>query len=302
MRLPRPRLLLAVCAAGVLTVAACGASGDDEPAAAPETPATEAPAKPAAAPAEPTQTLDFVARDYSFEGPTTATAGLTELTLDNAGVEDHQLGLFKLNEGVEAGAALAALGAAGHLEAGREFGEWLPGPNGVGPNGSVSVVTELEPGTYIVGCLIPAPDGTPHAMKGMLSQLTVAPSADPAAEPASSADLPVVSLQDYHFELPDGIGTGPVIVRNDGDDVHEFVVVRLADGATVQDVIAYEGATTKTSPPPSTMVTGTAFLDPGREGRLDLELEPGDYAAICFIPSPTGEAHAQLGMVHPFTV
>src|SRR5262245_9869743 len=125
MRLPRFRLLLAVCAAGVLTVAACGADGDDEPEAT-ET-QTETTEDPAVAPAEPAQTLAYVAHDFSFEGPTTATAGLTELTLDNAGAEDHQLGLFKLNEGVEAGAALGALGAAGHLEAGREFGEWLPG-------------------------------------------------------------------------------------------------------------------------------------------------------------------------------
>ena len=302
MRPVRASSLAAVVVASVLTVVGCGASGDDTDAAAPTAPESAAAAEPAVSSVAPDQTLAFVAHDFSFEGPTEATAGLAELTLTNAGAEDHQLGLFRLNEGVEPGVVLAALGAAGHLEAGREYGEWIAGPNGAAPAASATVITHLEPGRYIVGCLIPSPDGTPHAMKGMLSELTVTPAVTETA-PRNDAALPVVTLAEYHIELPADFGTGSVTIRNAGEEVHEFLIAELADGATVQDVIAYESAPRPRTPAqPYTMVTGTSFIDPGGEGRLDLDLEAGEYVAICFIPAPTGEAHFALGMVHPFTV
>ena len=150
----------------------------------------------------------------------------------------------------------------GHLEAGREYGEWIAGPNGAAPAASATVVTHLEPGRYIVGCLIPSPDGTPHTMKGMLSELTVTP-ATSAAAPNTDDALPVVNLAEYHVELPDDFGTGAVTVRNAGEEVHELVIAQLAGGATVQEVIAYESAPRPhPQPQPYTLVTGTSFIDP----------------------------------------
>ena len=302
MRPVRVSSLAAVAAAIVLTVAGCGASGDDTDTAPPAVPEAAAAADPAAASGRARPDAGVRRPRLQLRGPNQATAGLTELTLTNAGAEDHQLGLFRLNDGVEPGVALAALGAAGHLEAGREYGEWIAGPNGAAPAASATVITHLEPGRYIVGCLIPSPDGTPHTMKGMLSELTVTPAVTETA-PRNDAALPVVTLAEYHIELPADFGTGSVTVRNAGEEVHEFVIAQLADGATVQDVIAYESAPRPRTPPqPYTLVTGTSFIDPGGEGRLDLDLEAGEYVAICFIPAPTGEAHFALGMVHPFTV
>jgi len=35
----------------------------------------------------------------------------------------------------------------------------------------------------------------------------------------------------------------------------------------------------------------------------DLGREPGNYVAVCFVPDPaSGKAHAELGMITPFTV
>jgi hypothetical protein len=302
-------MAVAIVAAAALFAAGCQSAEEPADAAPPTTDGSAAVADVVEV-TEPDQTLRFVARDYSFAGPTTATAGLTELMLENEGAEDHQLALFRLDDGVEAGTVLAALGEAGNLEAGREYGEWIAGPNGVSNGASVSVVTTLEPGQYIVGCLIPSPDGTPHAMKGMLAALTVseasapsAPTTGPEAETADSA-LPRISLHDYHVMLPDGFdGSGPIEVVNEGDEVHELAIARLADGATANDVVDYETSPRPHSAPaPYALVTGTSFIDPGRTGRLDLDLAPGEYVALCFIPAPSGEAHLALGMVHPFTV
>ena len=305
MRPARASSLAAVLAAILLAIAGCGASDDDSdaaPAAAPRPRSRPIPPPiPRLGPSRPT-------RRWS-SSPTTSVSrarprpgGSHRVDPRQRGAEDHQLALFRLNDGVEPGAALAAIGAAGHLEAGREYGEWIAGPNGAAPAARATVITHLEPGRYIVGCLIPSPDGTPHAMKGMLSELTVTP-ATSAAAPNNDDALPVVTLAEYHIELPDDFGTGSVTVRNGGEEVHEFVIAQLACGATVQDLIAYESAPRPHTPPqPYTLVTGTSFIDPGGEGRLDLDLEAGEYVAICFIPAPSGEGHFALGMVHPFTV
>jgi hypothetical protein len=43
---------------------------------------------------------------------------------------------------------------------------------------------------------------------------------------------------------------------------------------------------------------------PGETGWVSIELPPGEYAMICFIPSPANEfkPHVALGMFKAFTV
>ena len=52
-------------------------------------------------------------------------------------------------------------------------------------------------------------------------------------------------------------------------------------------------------------------MPPGEDGYAVVELEPGDYIALCFIPTgmtsdegppPEGPPHAMQGMVAEFTV
>ena len=75
------------------------------------------------------------------------------------------------------------------------------------------------------------------------------------------------------------------------------------DGATANDVLAYEALPRpRAEVAPYTLVGGTTFIDPGSSARLDLDLPPGEYVAVCFLPSPAGEAHVSMGMVHPFSV
>ena len=42
---------------------------------------------------------------------------------------------------------------------------------------------------------------------------------------------------------------------------------------------------------------------PGNSAQTTLNLTPGNYALVCFIPDPaTGKSHAALGMIQGFTV
>jgi hypothetical protein len=299
----RPRVL----AAGALLVAtavvttACGDDSGKDATKDTVKPSTETVVDRTPVAAAPDQVVKFTAKEYSFEGPKQVKAGLTELTLTNQGMEDHQLALFRMKDGVTPGEVLGALGEKG-LDAGKAYGNWVAGPNGAAAGATTSVVAELEPGTYIVACVIPDATGAPHAMKGMLTDLTVTPSKTKAA--SDPAGLPEVDLGDYHFTLPKGFdGHGPLVVKNSGKVVHEAVIAKLAPGKTVQDVIAYEEQEApRKGAAPYTFVAGTTFLDPGGHARLDLDLEDGDYTFICFLPVPGGKEHALLGMVHPFSV
>src|SRR3954453_5592004 len=78
----------------VALIAACG-NNDGNPEASDAKPVTETVVDRAALRgATPDQVLRYTAKEYAFEGPKTATAGLTQLVLTNTGLEDHQLALF----------------------------------------------------------------------------------------------------------------------------------------------------------------------------------------------------------------
>ena len=49
------------------------------------------------------------------------------------------------------------------------------GPNSPMPGGESSATLDLEPGNYVLVCVIPAmTDGQPHFMKGMVKEIIVA--------------------------------------------------------------------------------------------------------------------------------
>lgn len=110
--------------------------------------------------------------EYAYEGlPDTLKTRSVSFELNNQGAENHELALFRKNEGVEEpidellklprakfdekvislGSALAAPGAQDHL------------------------LARLRPGNYAVVCFQPTakPDGPPHHTKGMFGEFKV---------------------------------------------------------------------------------------------------------------------------------
>ena len=129
-----------------------------------------------------------------------------------------------------------------------------------------------------------------------------------------------VNAVDYAFQ---GIGAtyepGPVSfeLSNQGEELHELVLLRRNDGVTesFQEILAggeEEGMTKVTS-------LGGTFATPGEGDYAVADLEPGEYAAVCFIPVGStpeavaaaeesgeepegGPPHFTRGMVSEFTV
>ena len=251
--------------------------------------------------------LTITAKNYAFDVPDSVAAGRTEIRLVNQGPELHHAFLIKLEDGKTPADFAQA------MQAGGAFPSWardVGGPNTPAPGKTSIAVLDLKPGTYLLTCVIPSPDGKPHMMKGMARTLTVtAPAiAQPAravAEEASTVGAADVTMKlvDYGFDLSKPLAAGKHVIRvqNVAEQSHEVVLARLAPGKTPQDLLNWifkpEG------PPPGEPMGGTAAMAKGEWNDIVVDLSPGEYAMFCFVPdAKDGKEHVAHGMIRQFSV
>jgi uncharacterized cupredoxin-like copper-binding protein len=255
--------------------------------------------KPVAATAAPPPVIDIMAFDYGFDAPDVLPAGPVTIRLMNHGQELHHAQLMRLNDGVTFDQFAQALQAEG--DGALRLVQMPGGAGAIDPGLTSEVTLTLAPGDYAVACFVAGPDGVPHLAKGMLKPLTV--SSTTTEQPALPEEAGTLTMRDFSFDIPDQVRAGRVTYRvvNDGPQPHEMNILKLAPGATMDQVAAW--AQDPSTPPPFEAVGGMNGLTPGADGLMTVDLEPGSYIAICNIPDPaTGLPHSQLGMVHPFTV
>jgi hypothetical protein len=280
----------ALAALLVVAVAACG---EDEPVALSGT-TVAGETTTSLAEAEPTE-LEITADEFTFDGvPETVTAGLVEVTLRNTGEEDHQASLLRLNDGATVEQLLSAPTEAEAFALFAGFG----GPNGVAPDDAQLATSIVEPGRYVVACLIPSPDGTSHLRKGMVAPFEVTPPEQATAEPEVEIDA-TITMRDFAYELPESFsGRGTFQVENRGPQPHELFVYELDDDAALDDLLA-SLAGTAAGPPPVAAAGGATAVSTGNSTAIDLALDPGQYVFICFLPDVAGDGspHFLRGMV-----
>ena len=122
-----------------------------------------------------------------------------------------------------------------------------------------------------------------------------------------------ITATEYSFDgLPADLESGATSFEfaNDGDEVHELLLVRKNDGVTetadeilvLPDEEAMSMITVRGEP---------AVASPGGSDYLVADLQPGDYIALCFVPTgttgmdgppPEGPPHIVHGMVAEFVV
>jgi len=241
--------------------------------------------------------------DYAFQAPDTVAAGRTTLRLVNRGKDFHHIWLIKL----EGGHTLPEL-----AEAAKKQGlmpKWavdVGGPNSPMPGGESSATLDLEPGKYVMVCVIPAmTDGQPHFMKGMMKELTVA--ARPAVEQAGKTVAPApdvtMTLDDYRFDssAPITTATKTIRIRNAAAQSHEVVIMKLDAGVTPEQFL--QALEKPQGPPPGKILGGVTGIARGRTIDLTASFTPGDYTLLCFVPdAKDGKPHIAHGMVKNFTV
>ncbi|HEX8359187.1 MAG TPA: hypothetical protein VF613_03650 [Longimicrobium sp.] len=141
------------------------------------------------------------------------------------------------------------------------------------------------------------------ALLALASACTTEGSAREAAPPVRPANVVTVIARDYAFEAPASIPAGPTTLRlvNRGPELHHLQLVRIEEGHTFQELAAMD---VEAGPPPAWIrfVGGPNAPVPGAETVATVNLEPGNYAILCFIPSPDGVLHMMKGMARPLTV
>lgn len=247
----------------------------------------------------PVSTLRIIATDYGFEVEGAPTAGPVRVELVNRGKELHHSQILRLEEG----RSLADLAAFPHDAAPPAWAVPVGGPGAVDPGLTSHSIQTLAAGTYAVICFIPSPDGVTHVAKGMAASFTVAPAGGRVAE-GPRADLSV-HLRDFAFQAPTTLARGSRVIRviNDGPQVHEMVVARLAPGKKADDLFAWFGAGMG-GPPPASFIGGTVGIPPGGDNTVEMDFIPGEYLLLCFLPDTHGDGqpHVMRGMVLPVTV
>lgn len=250
--------------------------------------------------------LDITALEYSYKNvPSSIPGGLTTITLDNIGGEDHQAQFLKLNEGVTLDQLQTALEDPTGAQA-LAITTVGGGVNVIEPGTSGEVTHNLDEGSYVMLCFVSAADDVPHLAKGMITPFEVTAPAAEQPEPPT-ADVSITAA-DFAFTAPATIaaGTHTIEVTNSGPSPHEMTVDKLPEGMTFEDFQALlnapEGAPTPATEPDLTAVGGIGAIPTNASAFTTLDLGAGTYVLLCFVPDDTGTPHAFLGMQGTFTV
>jgi hypothetical protein len=255
----------------------------------------------AGAPGRPAVTLTIT--DSSLSIPATVPAGYTAITIVNNGTIPHEASFVRVNTGVTIERLIAAAQASINSQDPADFVAFLQvaqfygGVSGVEPGTSNQVVLNLTPGTYAVA-------DTAGFQEGLFASFTVAGPPSDVAPPLADA---TITQRDFAFDAPATIpaGTRTLEVRNTGAQSHELHLAKLDPGHTLQDVLeAVQQSGPDTPPPPwAHDVTSVDAQGPGLTQWVTLNLTPGTYAMLCFLPDViTERPHALEGMVNSFTV
>ncbi len=114
-----------------------------------------------------------------------------------------------------------------------------------------------------------------------------------------------IELINWAYDVPETVRSGDVLkVVNTGRQVHEIGMASLSDGATRGDVIAHlTGEAPADAAAPFTDLSGVGLLSPRERQTLPIEMRPGRYVLVCYIPDPDdGGPHFMKGMITVITV
>ena len=169
--------------------------------------------------------LVVIATDYRFEAPDQVDAGLVNIRLFNRGKEDHHVLLIKLDR------LDRVSQVADYLKTNDWSVPWmhpLGGPESVAPGGSATATMVLEPGRYMLACVVASPSShRQHFMDGMIKELSVVK--PPGSEVKATLPPTEVTLKlfEWNFTLdgPLFAGRRTIRVENIGKFEHHVAFV-----------------------------------------------------------------------------
>lgn len=131
----------------------------------------------------------------------------------------------------------------------------------------------------------------------LVHQVVLLPPSVPMGASEAEAELPggSIVITPDEIEGPDVV----ITVENTDDDTHEFLTLRLVEGATVEELIRPTGD----GFPANMEVIGQETVPAGETHTLVfVDLEPGVYTVVCLLPDGDGVPHVALGETTTFTI
>ena len=247
--------------------------------------------------------VTFVGKDYAYQGPESISGGWTRVVFDNQDEVPHELAMVQLLEGKTMDDVM------GILQSEDAPPSWanIVG-DAIAEGGQSSYfISKLDPGSYVLLSTNGGDDGSaPDFAQGMLRELTVTEATAEVPDSALPQPDATIELVDYQFVV-DGLKSGSQLVRysNDGTETHEAIMFRLQEGKTISDFMTFIQAEDDSSgPPPFDGEPSVTILSPGSVTYTTLNLEPGNYILVCFLPSESHDntPHAMLGMISEQTI
>lgn len=239
---------------------------------------------------------DYTIRGFEFVGPTSLPAGMTTLTFTNESDRDDDLfALVSIGGGRTLDDFFQAMGAVMSGET-VVVPDWVTfvGGSPIGVDDTRTYTTFLSPGSYHLVSIGGDADG-PYAARGLVLPIEVeAPAVDFDAS---------VTLLDYEFVFDGDLAAGQQVLRvhNGANQIHEMIMFPLPPGMSVEDMLMAMEEGGDEGGPPGSMVQGMWTIDPGVTVYVTVDLVPGTYGILCFIPDADGP-HFMSGMVAEVTV
>jgi plastocyanin len=157
----------------------------------------------------------------------------------------------------------------------------------------------------------PVPASTTAATSA--SQTTTGKGATASGSNTGSASTNAITIEGFEmgYKVSGKLrpGTATITFKNTGGTTHMMAATRLKDGVTLDQVKAALKRSEDAAAPlmadgPDASTYGTpALVSAGESSTVTaVNLKPGNYAILCFVPGPDGMPHAAMGMISMFTV
>jgi hypothetical protein len=277
--------------------------------------------------------VEITAADYAFVAPDTIPAGWVTFRMENRGEESHHFHLDRLPEGwtvaewqetvkepADSVVKLLRAGTIDSAEAEKAFNRIGPDSVSAGDvldaaqtHGGVGLVApgrtgrtthHVDPGHYMMICVLGATIGLSHSQHGMIHGLVAVDSSAEGSPPS-----PDVTVRGDGREIRmDGPFTAgrravgfrveevPREYRGGTDGYYSVWLARLEDTTDTQDVAAWRF----NNPAPYESLGGFEYLPPSDTAYVTADVEPGRYAWIWFYDGMGADDDDP--MVKPFTV
>ncbi|MFN8025061.1 MAG: hypothetical protein U0W40_01525 [Acidimicrobiia bacterium] len=234
--------------------------------------------------------LNVVAGEYVYQLKGSPKPGWVTITFENKGTEMHMLALAAFKPGT----TVADLKEAASAQDDTKYNSivdtsigvdgQIPGvPTLLSSKNKTVATVNLPAGHYGILCFVPAADGTPHALHGMIKMFDVKGAKSSAKPPTTQV---TADLTDSGITFPvDNPGRNlSVKVTNSGTALHSFALIRVNDGQTLDGVRDYFNAFFAGQAPagdaPGELVGGIAAIAPGGTAYFQQTLKPGHYGYV----------------------